>query len=300
MIVKTRWPWLWPWLSRAFPSPFGLSRPMPPSTAATTCRTGDGHRPPRLLRAPRRVAGTAAPVGRSGRRGAARGAGRSRGPRCSVTPRRRWRRSACGCGLPQRGTPCRCCPGPLRPICPRTAWPLRTGGGGGCGGAMPMPGGHPPGLCSAPSDGGLPRAHGGGGGGWSPVHGPSCGALTWGAHTRGGSAGRLLSGGGGGGWHKASVSDCLPLATPIGLSPPLILTLCGSERVLVVSMEPPDNLSCLTTPGVGRPGDGLWPVPLTRCIQMHTPSPCGGLLTSALTCARWGVHLQDTFPDRGF
>ena len=39
---------------------------------------------------------------------------------------------------------------------------------------------------------------------------------------------------GGGGWHKASVSDCLPLAAPIGLSPLLILTLCGSERVLVV------------------------------------------------------------------
>ena len=49
---------------------------------------------------------------------------------------------------------------------------------------------------------------------------------------------------------------CLPLATPIGLSPPHILTLCGSERVLVVSTEPPDDLSCLTTPGVGRPGDG--------------------------------------------
>ena len=49
----------------------------------------------------------------------------------------------------------------------------------------------------------------------------------------------------------------------------------GSERVLVVSMEPLDDLSCLTTPGVGCPGDGLLPVPLTRCIQMHTPSPCG-------------------------
>ena len=34
----------------------------------------------------------------------------------------------------------------------------------------------------------------------------------------------------GGGWHKASVSDCLPLAAPIGLSPLLILTLCGPER----------------------------------------------------------------------
>ena len=66
---------------------------------------------------------------------------------------------------------------------------------------------------------------------------------------------------GGGGWHKASVSDCLPLAAPIGLSPLLILTLCGPERVLVVSTEPPDDLSCLTTPGVGCPGDGLLPVP---------------------------------------
>ena len=65
-----------------------------------------------------------------------------------------------------------------------------------------------------------------------------------------------------GGWHNASVSDCLPLAAPISLSPLLILTLCGPERVLVVSTEPPDDLSCLTTPGVGRPGDGVLPVPL--------------------------------------
>ena len=41
-------------------------------------------------------------------------------------------------------------------------------------------------------------------------------------------------------------------------------------------------------------------MPLTRGIQMHTPSPCGGLLTPALTCARWGVRLQDHVPDRGF
>ena len=60
----------------------------------------------------------------------------------------------------------------------------------------------------------------------------------------------------GGVWHKASGSDCLPLAAPIGLSPLLILTLCGPERVLVVSTEPPDDLSCWTTPGVGCPGDG--------------------------------------------
>ena len=58
---------------------------------------------------------------------------------------------------------------------------------------------------------------------------------------------------------------CLPLAVPIGLSPLLILTLCRPERVLVVSTEPPDDLSCLTTPGVGCPGERLLPVPLTRC-----------------------------------
>ena len=37
------------------------------------------------------------------------------------------------------------------------------------------------------------------------------------------------------GWHKALVLGCLPLAAPVGLSPLLILTLCGPERVLVVS-----------------------------------------------------------------
>ena len=34
----------------------------------------------------------------------------------------------------------------------------------------------------------------------------------------------------GGGGYKASASGCLPLAVPIGLSPLLILTLCGPER----------------------------------------------------------------------
>ena len=58
-------------------------------------------------------------------------------------------------------------------------------------------------------------------------------------------------------WHKALVSDCLPLAAPIGLSPLLILTLYGPERVLVVSTEPLDDLSFLTTPG--------WAVPETGC-----------------------------------
>ena len=83
--------------------------------------------------------------------------------------------------------------------------------------------------------------------------------------------------GGGGAWHKASVSDCVPLAAPICPSPLLILTLCGPERVLVVSTEPPDDLSCLTTPGVGCPGDGA----VARAVdQVHpdanSESMCGG------------------------
>ena len=41
-------------------------------------------------------------------------------------------------------------------------------------------------------------------------------------------------------------------------------------------------------------------MPLTGCIQTHTLSLCGGLPTPALTCARWGVHLQNHVPDRGF
>ena len=69
----------------------------------------------------------------------------------------------------------------------------------------------------------------------------------------------VRAGGGGGGWHKASVSDCLPLAAPIGLSSLLILSLCGPERVLVVSMEPLDDLSCLTTPESAVPETGCCP-----------------------------------------
>ena len=63
--------------------------------------------------------------------------------------------------------------------------------------------------------------------------------------------------GGGGGWYKASVLGCLPLAVPIGLSPLLILTLCGSERVLVVSTEPLDDW--MTTPGSAVPETGCCP-----------------------------------------
>ena len=49
--------------------------------------------------------------------------------------------------------------------------------------------------------------------------------------------------GGSGGWQKAMVLVCLPLAAPIGLSPSHILTLRGSDRVLVVPTEPPDDLT---------------------------------------------------------
>ena len=37
---------------------------------------------------------------------------------------------------------------------------------------------------------------------------------------------------------------------------------------------------------------------LTRCIPDAHSEYMLGLPTPALTCARWGVHLQDNFPDR--
>ena len=51
----------------------------------------------------------------------------------------------------------------------------------------------------------------GGGGGRTGVAGPDIGAAATPTKTR--------AWGGGGIWHKASVSDCLPLAAPTGLSP---------------------------------------------------------------------------------
>ena len=77
---------------------------------------------------------------------------------------------------------------------------------------------------------------------------PSCNAHFY---ARRNGLGDRSCGRGGGGWHKASVLGCLPLAASIGLSPLLILTLCGPERVLVVSAEPLDDLSCLTRGGGG-------------------------------------------------
>ena len=105
-----------------------------------------------------------------------------------------------------------------------------------------------------------------------------------------------------GGWHEAIGVSLFAFGGAYWPLPLLriflhILTLCG---VLVVSTEPLDDLSCLTTPGSAVPETGLLPVPLTRCIQMHPPSPRGGLPTPALTCASWCVHLQDHVPDRVF
>ena len=112
----------------------------------------------------------------------------------------------------------------------------------------------------------------------SPQGGPSAGKdrqkvlmwTRWGSDPASGHPAAQQPPLGGGGWHKASVSICLPLAAPIGLSPLHILTLCGSERVLVVSTEPPNDLSCLTTPGVGRPRDGA----VARAVdQGHSDAP---------------------------
>ena len=74
----------------------------------------------------------------------------------------------------------------------------------------------------------------------------------------------------------------LPLAVPIGLLPLRILTLCGSERVLSVSTETLDELSCLTTLGWAVPEMGCpcRSLGASRCtLRVHAASP------SALVCA---------------
>ena len=105
---------------------------------------------------------------------------------------------------------------------------------------------------------------------------------------------------GGGIWHKASVSICVPLAAPIGLSPLLILTLCGPDRVLVVSTEPPDDLSCLTTPGVGRPGDGA----VARAVDQghpdaHSEGALRGLADSSTDLSALGCASAGSFSCQG-
>ena len=91
-----------------------------------------------------------------------------------------------------------------------------------------------------------------------------------------------LGWGWGWGWHKASVLGCLPLAAPIGLSPLLILTLCGSECVLVVSTETLDDVlfdyyRLSQRQAVARAVDQVHP-------DAHSES-MPGLPTPALTCA---------------
>ena len=81
--------------------------------------------------------------------------------------------------------------------------------------------------------------------------------------------------GGRGVWHEAMVLVCVPLAAPVGLSPLLILTLCGPDRVLVVSTEPPDDLSCLTTRGVRRGGGGFGWDPLPPRVPLWSPRKTG-------------------------
>ena len=82
---------------------------------------------------------------------------------------------------------------------------------------------------------------------------------------------------------KVERSDTLEVPPPLRL---YIRTLCGSERVLVVSTEPPDDLSCLTTPGVGRPGDGA----VARAVDpvhpdVHSESMRGFADSSTDLCA---------------
>ena len=101
---------------------------------------------------------------------------------------------------------------------------------------------------------------------------------------------------GGGGWHNirffAFGGAYCPLAS--AHSDPLWVRTCFGR----VNGAPGSFVSLLR--GSAVPETGLLPVPLTRGIQMHTPSPCGGLPTPALTCAHWSVRLQDHVPDRGF
>ena len=78
-----------------------------------------------------------------------------------------------------------------------------------------------------------------------------------------------------------------------------ILTLCGSELVVVAPTEPLDDLSCLTTPG-GRLSRRR---AVARAIDpVHPDAPSEsmrGFADSSIDLRRC-VHLQDKFPDRGF
>ena len=84
------------------------------------------------------------------------------------------------------------------------------------------------------------------------------------------------------------------------LLPLHIPTLCGSERVWVVSTEPPDDLSSLTTPGGWL--SQRWAVARTA-DQVHADAhseSMPGLPTSALTCARRCAACRILFPTGAF
>ena len=77
---------------------------------------------------------------------------------------------------------------------------------------------------------------------------------------------------------------CPLVAAATGLSQLNSPTLCGSERVcvgrvngLIVSTEAPDDLSCLTTPGVGRPGDRA----VSRAVDQGHPDAHSESMTGA-------------------
>ena len=82
----------------------------------------------------------------------------------------------------------------------------------------------------------------------------NAGQISWGLRR-----GLLRGRAGGGGWHKGLVENCFPLAAPTGFSPLNIPSLCGSERCLVLSTEPLDDLSCLTTLGSATTETGRCP-----------------------------------------
>ena len=124
---------------------------------------------------------------------------------------------------------------------------------------------------------------------WGPKEIP--GLCGFGARAEGSEGGSRREWGGGV-WHNASVSDCLPLAAHIGLSPLLILTLCGPEHVLVVSTEPLDDLSCLTIPGSAVPETGYCPCRqrgASICtLRVHVGLADSSTDLSALGCASTG------------
>ena len=65
-----------------------------------------------------------------------------------------------------------------------------------------------------------------------------------------------------------------------GAGASLTIPRAWAARSVAATLAPPppkktdQDPDLFDYPGVGCPGDGLLPVPLTRCIQMHTPNAC--------------------------